>query len=581
MKGVSASRASSGTPALLMFLAVVYPALAVASTWPLFTDLDGLLPLGTLSHTSVTLHMIWSLWWTSDRLAEGLDGYWDAPILFPFKRIYASSEPSPLLGFVASPLFYLGFSPVRVANLLLLAMLTLNGWMMFLLLRRLGIERWAAALGGACVVVLPYSHREIGVLHLVPLGGILGSLWAGIGWSQRPTLPRALGLGLAVAATYLTSGQYALFLLMSATPAFVCLIGRPQLRPRALLGLAAGALLCAGLVAPVVSAQLEAKRLYALERPVRIAQEGAALPRDWWAAPWPAVIPVPGGQEPRRIDRLGLYPGSAKLVLALIGLVCGLENRSRRRSTAFVTSLLAGSLLVSMLPFVGGGELFARLRSLLPGLGQVRSFYRAGVFAQLAVVMLAALSLDALLRQAREAADARPRHARSVRALAVLLGLAACVDLWPRQQHFAPAPSLAAWAPWTRWIGANVRADEAILYLPMATTGRMSKFEADARWMFLQTAHGRPMVNGFWGVMPRDSHRIASETAHFPQPRAHRTLKGLGVRWVVARPSWLRTLQPRELDPALWRPAYQNEALDVAVYEAVGPTPPSPAGLLP
>ncbi|MGH7288319.1 MAG: hypothetical protein ACREI8_09915, partial [Myxococcota bacterium] len=485
MKGASpGERASSRGHALLAFLAVAYPALAVASTWPLAMDLDGLLPLGTLSHTSVSLPMIWSLWWTSDRLAEGLDGYWDAPILFPFKQTYASSEPSPLLGFVASPLFYLGLSPVRVANLVLLAMLTVNGWLMFLLLRRLGIERWAAALGGACVVVLPYSHREIGVLHLVPLGGILGSLWAGIGWSQRPTLPRALGLGLAAAATYLTSGQHALFLLMCAMPAFVCLIGRPQLRPRALLGLAAGALLCAGLVAPVVSAQLEAKRLYAMERPVRIAQAGAALPRDWWASPWPALLPVPGGQEPRRLDRLGLYPGSAKLVLALIGLVCGFQSRSRRRATAFVTSLLASSLLVSMLPFVADGELFAWLRSLLPGLGQVRSFYRAGVFAQLAVVMLAAFSLDALLVRAREAAGGRPRHARSMRALAVLLGLAALVDLWPRQQHFAPAPSLAAWEPWTRWIRANVGADEAILYLPMATTGRMNLFEADTRWMF-------------------------------------------------------------------------------------------------
>ncbi len=566
-----AERASSHSHALLAFLGVAYPALALASTWPLALDLDGLLPLGTLSHTSISLPMIWSLWWTSDRLAEGLAGYWDAPILFPFERTFALSEPSPLLGFVASPLFYLGLSPVLVANLVLLAMLTLNGWMMFLLLRRLGIESWAAALGGACVVVLPFSHREIAVLHLVPLAGILGSLWAAIGWSQRPTPPRALGLGLALAATYLISGQQALFLLLSAIPAFACLIGRPQLQPRALLGLAAGALLCAGLVAPVVSAELEAKRLYSMERPARIAQAGAALPRDWWASSWPALLPVPGGQEPRRSDRLGLHPGSAKLVLALVGLVCGFRNRSRRRSTAFVTSLLAGSLLVSMLPFVAGGEPFARLRSLLPGLGQVRSFYRAGVFAQLAVVMLAAFSLDALLVRARETASGRPRHARSVRALAVLLGLAACIDLWPRQQRFAPAPSLAAWAPWTRWIRDNVRTDEAIFYLPMVTTGRMSQFEAEAEWMFLQTVHGRPMVNGYWGVMPRAMYRIASETAHFPQARAHHALEGRGVRWIVVRPSWMDRSQ--QFDPALWRPAYQNEALDVAVYEVVSRRP--------
>jgi hypothetical protein len=420
--------------------------------------------------------------------------------------------------------------------------------------------------------VLPFIHREIGVLHLVPLAGILGSLWAGICWTASPTVSRGLALGLAVAATYLTSGQYVLYLLMAGAPAFVWLIRRPQLRPRALLGLTAGVLLCGGLIAPVVSAQLEAKRLYDMERPTRIAQAGAALPRDWWASPWPAVIPVPGGQKPRRLDRLGLYPGSAKLALALLGVVCGFGDRSRRRTAAFGAGLLAGSLFVSMLPVLGGGDLFARLRGLLPGLGEVRSFYRAGVFAQVAVVLLAALGLDALLRRAREAADARPRYARSLGALAMLLGVLAVVDLWPREQRFAAPPSLDVWAPWTRWIDTNVRAEEAILYLPMLTTGgRMSRFEADARWMFLQTAHHRPMVNGFWGILPRESYRIASEMAHFPLPRAHRTVAGLGVHWIVASPSWLRTLWGRDLDPTLWRPAYQDESLDVAVYEVVAP----------
>jgi len=561
--GSPASRA-----ALLAFLAVAYPALAVAATWPLATDLGGLLPLGTLDVATVSFLSIWTLWWTSDRLAAGLAGYWDAPIFFPCRGVFALSEPTPLLGLLTSPLFHLGLSPVRIANLLLLAMFASNGWMAFLLLRRLGLERWAAALAGACVVVLPYSHREIGVLHLVPLAGVLGTLWAGIGWIQSPTLGRALVLGIALAASDWISSQHALFVLLIVAPAFVWLLGRPQLRPRALLGLAAGALVCGALVAPVVGAQLEAQRVYRMERPIQIARAGAALPRDWWATPWPAVLPVPGGLGPRRPDRLGLFPGSAKLALAGIGLVLGFTDRSRRRTTALVTTLLAGSLLLSMLPAIGDGELLVRLRGLVPVLGQVRSFYRAGVIAQLAVVILAATSLDALLVRARALAPVRPRRARSVRALAVVLGVLAVVDVWPREQRFAPAPSFEAWAPWTSWIRANVGAGEAILYLPMPTPGHMSGFEGDGRWMLLQTAHGRPMVNGYSGFVPRDIQSVASETVRFPRPEVHDTLLGLGVRWIVARPSWLRTLRP--LDPALWGAAYENAELDVAVYEVLG-----------
>jgi hypothetical protein len=182
--------------------------------------------------------------------------------------------------------------------------------------------------------------------------------------------------------------------------------------------------------------------------------------------------------------------------------------------------------------------------------------------------MLAALGLDALLVRAR----ARPRLARATRAFAILLGVLAVVDVWPRQQRFAEAPSLEAWAPWTSWVRANVGTREAMLHLPMPGPGRMSRFEADASWMVLQTAHGRPLVNGFASFIPREIQRVARETTHFPEPRVHGTLAGLGVRWIVARPSWLRTLAPRGLDPALWRPAYQNDPLDVAVYEVVART---------
>ena len=55
-------RASSRGHALLAFLAVAYPALAVASTWPLALDLDGLVPLGTLEHATVSFYTTWTLW---------------------------------------------------------------------------------------------------------------------------------------------------------------------------------------------------------------------------------------------------------------------------------------------------------------------------------------------------------------------------------------------------------------------------------------------------------------------------------------------------------------------------------------
>lgn len=117
-----AARAAEGL-AVALFLAT-----AIALTWPLATQLDQGLPLGTETVATVPLASLWSLWWNADRLVVGYEGYWNAPIFHPTASPFAFSEAHVLHGVLGSLLFRgTGSWPVSYNAVVLLA-LTLNGW---------------------------------------------------------------------------------------------------------------------------------------------------------------------------------------------------------------------------------------------------------------------------------------------------------------------------------------------------------------------------------------------------------------------------------------------------------------------
>ena len=63
--------------------AILYLALALASTWPLVGSCRSCLPLGTEPAATVPLFNVWTVWWNADRAVAGYQGYWDAPIFHP------------------------------------------------------------------------------------------------------------------------------------------------------------------------------------------------------------------------------------------------------------------------------------------------------------------------------------------------------------------------------------------------------------------------------------------------------------------------------------------------------------------
>ena len=128
-------------------LAAAYLAMALVSVWPLPTRLGSVLSQGTDRAATVPLFQAWSMWWVSDRLANGFSGIWDAPIFHPTRTTFLFSDPMLLVGIIGAPVIWVGGSPALAYNLLLLLALLTNGLFGYGLLRCAGQLRPVAASG--------------------------------------------------------------------------------------------------------------------------------------------------------------------------------------------------------------------------------------------------------------------------------------------------------------------------------------------------------------------------------------------------------------------------------------------------
>lgn len=549
-------------------IALLYLGLAIASTWPLAAHLSESLPQGTDTSATVPFFQAWSLWWTSDRAAAGFAGLWDAPIFFPTQRAFLFSDPLLLLGLLASPVLWLGGSPALAHNLVLLAALLANGGMGFGLLRALGLRTPAAVGGGAMLLLLPYVHHELGVLMLVPLAGLLATLWALWRLAQRPSLGTGCLLGLAAAATYLTCGQYGIFIALVIAPASLWLARRELLTRQTARALAAALVLAGLLVAPLVVAQIAALGEHHFARGEATALKGASYPDAWLATPWPQLVPLPGVAPVAEGWMQGHFPGSLKLALALIGVAWGLAQRRWRRWAAF---LLTGALLASLLsalPRLALGDVspYRALRDWVPGLAQMRAYWRFIAVAQLCVALSAALGIQALLELART------RFGRTsetlLAGLALALGLLASVELWPPRQHLARAPDLASWHAVHAWLREHVEPETALLHLPLPRSMRAPDLEETSRWMYLMAGHGLPMANGYSGFFPSSYRMLARAVGSCPSPELYARLPALRLPVVVIRSSWL-TERPACAPPQpAWTRELRDDALDVEIWRA-------------
>jgi len=520
-------------------------ALALAATWPLPCHLTHALPLGRQTAATVPLFNTWTLWWNCDRLQHAYAGYWDAPIFHPATGALAYSEPLPWTA-AGLPVLTLGGRPELAYNLLLLAALTLNGWMGCQLFRRLGYGIATALAGAALLTMLPFVHNELGVIQLVPLVGLLWTIDRLRAFSHQPTIVTATLIGLAVTLTSYLCLYYALFAALIFPPATLVLLGRQVFCVRVGLKIALAIALAGLLVAPLAIGRQQAIGGYRMQRPQALLQQLAARPVDYTAEPWPmrSGLSLTSG-SPR--EHIRLSPGAALSLLATIGLVVGLCQPGTRRWSAFCAVLLVGGLLLSLGANVvlGNWSPYGTLLQVVPGLDSARNIYRFAVFVQLAIVMLSVQALHWLSALPRVIARLCQRtHAEPVArrwtapagaALALVLGAAAVVEIWPPPQTLFACPPRSEQDGWTEWLQAETPRSTVLACLPFPRGKRAADYETTALWMYLQSRHERPLVNGYSGFFPTSFLDLKQQLQGFPDAASLHAMHARGVQYCVIR----------------------------------------------
>jgi hypothetical protein len=525
LEGPSLSRRLARETALFL----VMLALAMASTRPLYKTISEAIPQGTQPAATVPLFNLWTVWWNADRLTHGLAHYWEGPIFHPTAGTFAFSEPQPTLGLVA-PLYYATGSLALAYNVYLLINLALNGWVMSLLMRRMGQGFLIAALGGAMCVLLPYVHWQLGVLQLVPLWGILWMCLALENMAAAPTLARGAVLGVAFGMTYWLCNYYGLFLsVLMAICGLIPLAGCKLLRWRTWAAIAVSLVVAGVMCGPIVWAQVHYILGLQFVRDIEYFKMLSTTIEEYLR---PEGINWLGTNDwlPRFNVERSMSSGHLKTLLALVGLIYGLCRSDYRRRTIFWGTMLAAAIALASASHIRAGDwsLHQSLAKYWPGFAQIRTLLRFAVFAQLASIVLAGYGLLAL----RQWLSGRGHHAAAT-VLVLIVGGLAVFEVCPPITRIYILPRPVGTTHWTDWVREQTPTDSVVAGIPCAIGESEEAYEQTTLWMLWQSRFERRIVNGYSGFFPQTYQHLKPALNDFPTAEGLHQLESAGVDYCI------------------------------------------------
>lgn len=515
--------------------------LTVAQTWPLASNPGYHSRVDTGDYNL----NVWAVDWVARTLPTDPLHLFDANIFHPQRLTLAYSEPLILQGVLAMPATWLGASPILSLNLVLLAGLALSAWAMAWLIAR-DTGSWMAGLvAGSAVAfnahnLMRLPHIQALHLELVPIVFLaIDRLLT----TRRMKWAVVLGAGVALQVT--ASIYLLIFTAWAAVCAWLARMPEWRARLRETLGwTAVAAVVCAGLLAPVLWPYWELSRTAGMTRTLAETTQcaagwtdylytGSRLHFDWWSVRF-------------RQSADANFPGVLVTTLALAGLVLGGYRDPRTRMWLGV---VIGSVVLSVLPNLPG---FAWLHEHVSAAGAIRCYSRAGQMALVGMAALAGYGAGALLAAAAGSAP---------RALAVGVLLLAAVNLEATRAPMWYSPFRGIPPIYDR-----LRDEPGAVVIEMPFYSGRSIF-GNSRYLVAATRHRKPLVNGYSGFEPRGYNDLGSTLRGFPSDKAIGIMRDLGVTHVVVHRGAGQMQRRKDLIEA--QPALQliDERDGIAIYK--------------
>ena len=532
-RSVIAGSRGRGEAVLVVITAAV---LAAVLTYPLARHIDSIGRVNTDDGR-------WSIWvvaWVAHALTSDPLNLFHANIFYPHAATLAYSEANIGAGVMAAPVWAFSKNPYLAHNVVVLLSFVIAFAGAYYLVRYLTGSRPAALVAGVLFAFCPFIFARTAHIQLLLTGGIPFAMLAFHRLVDRPTVGRAVTLGVLICLQSLSCAYYGVFVILMlgvGVPLFV--VTRRLWRARDfLIAIALAAFVSIALTLPFFLPYLRVQEM-GFARTLNDAREYAVNGRAWlasaaWAHRW-WLPKIEGFNEV-------LFPGVFALTLGLAGAVWqlrpqrgqaplqALQARSQelrpplqrglppshelRRDVA-VFYILVGVVAVwsSFGPDAGLYWVFYKT---VPFFTFMRAPGRFGIVVVLALVVLAAPLLAALF--------ARTRRPMLMGAMVALVAAAELAGI-PLTQYRRTPPVSSVY----RTLATLPRA--AVLELPY--WHQRHEFPRHAYYMLNSTAHWMPLVNGYSDHIPRDFRDTALALSSFPSRESFAILADRGARYVV------------------------------------------------
>jgi len=528
---------SAGIAALCLLLAVLH-------TWPLATD------PGTLSRNDngdAELNE-WAMAWVAHQVPRAPLQLFDANIFYPERDTLAYSEPLIVPALMGAPLYWVGFSPVFVFNIVLMLGFALTAYAGYAVVLEWTGDRIAALAAGSAFAFNSHTLTRIAHIQGIHAWGLPLALLAADRLVVHARWRDAGWLALWMAAMAYTSGYLVVF--GAILVGVVVLARAADWLPRALpvisrFAFATG--LAALMIVPVYLPYRRLETTMGMKRSLDTVAEFSATPLGYLASPSRIHFET-WSQAFARNPIDFFFPGAIVIALSLAAIAWSWRagGLSRRRAVMLVALAATGFVLSLGVQT----PIYSWLYYAFPPMRGLRAAARFGNLFLLAVACLAGIGVAALR------ARLSPSRAAVVAAILVVL-----VNL----------ETLRAPMYYTRFEGVP-----AIYSLLAKEPGPVVLVEApfwpasavfeNGGYLVNATAHWRPLMNGYSGYVPASYRENAKTFWFFPREHAIEAMRRAGVTHVMIHPQHFAP----EIDE-MWRAVAASPYLERIALTPGGP----------
>ena len=262
----------------------------------------------------------------------------DANIFYPHRRTLAFSEANLGAGAMAVPAYWATKNPYFAHNFSVLLAFVLSAVGMYYLARRLTQDRRAAALAAVGYAFCPHVFGRTAQIQLLMTMGLPFAMLAFHRFVDNPTTRRAVGLGVAMAATTYFCAYYGVFVVLMVGFAVLLMAGiRGLWRSSAYWSaVAVAAAVAIVLIAPLFEPYLTLQNTRGFSRPLSEASNYSANWRTYITSSARAHIWMQRFGKDAEVA----FPGFIIVILGIMGAVRGLRKNSAGREHVILYSAL-------------------------------------------------------------------------------------------------------------------------------------------------------------------------------------------------------------------------------------------------